>query len=59
MKAALASLLYRRRFEFQASRQGGVRVELKTDESKRVVELPSFLAKMLAASQDQGRSQQA
>jgi integrase len=36
-------------FEFQASRQGGVRVELKTDESKRVVELPRFLAKMLAA----------
>ncbi|HEX5374575.1 MAG TPA: site-specific integrase, partial [Solirubrobacterales bacterium] len=36
-------------FEFQASRRGGVRVELKTDESKRVVELPRFLAKMLAA----------
>jgi len=36
-------------FEFQASRQGGVRVELKTEESKRDVELPRFLAKMLAA----------
>jgi integrase len=36
-------------FEFQASRQGGVRVELKTEESKRVVELPKFLARMLAA----------
>jgi len=36
-------------FEFQVGRHGGVRVELKTEESKRVVELPKFLAKMLAA----------